>query len=333
MKLSDFTPNFLYKRNPEENDLGFGTKLTDDANRLLNPDGSFNVERHGQRILTPYEELVEMSWRRFFLFVLVFFVSVNLLFGLIFVFVGIENLSGVPQGNFFENLANGFFFSVQTFTTVGYGSISPLGFWANLWASFCALVGLMSLALATGLFFARFSKPKARIIFSERAIISPYRNTEFLSLQFRIANQRNNHILDIRARMIMSYIHQEGGKRQRRFRALPLEREQIYFFPLNWTIVHIIDKNSPLYGKTLEDIQAMKAEFLILIEGYDETFANTVHTNSSYTCEEVDWGMRFEPMYFPNPERGKTVLELEKIGATIDVGEGIMQQMLDNSKK
>jgi len=327
MKLSDFTPNFLYKRNPEENDLGFGTKLTDDVERLLNPDGSFNVQREGRRILTPYEALVEMSWGQFFLVVLLFFVGVNLLFGLLFIWTGIENLSGITPGTFFENLANSFFFSVQTFTTVGYGSISPVGFWANLLASLCALVGLMSVALVTGLFFARFSKPKARILFSNKAIISPYRDTEFLSLQFRIVNQRNNHILDIRARMIMSYIEKKDGKSQRRFRALPLEREQIYFFPLNWTIVHIIDKQSPIYEKTLEDIQAMKAEFLILIEGYDETFASTVHTNSSYTCEELDWGMRFEPMYFPNAERGKTILELEKISATQIVADEAMRKL------
>lgn len=320
MDLKRFRPSFL--RNEElqtdsDGDLGFGTKIVEDGGRLINRDGTFNVTRTGLRIWTPYQWLVEMSWPRFFLIVFAFYCTANAIFASLFVLIGIEHLSGVQPGNLLENFANAFFFSVQTFTTVGYGAISPMGWSANIVAATDALFGLMAFALATGLFFARFSKPKAQIIFSENAIITPYQ--DIMSFQFRIANKRNNNIIDLEAKVTMSWIETKNGIRQRRFAGLPLERDKVFLFPLNWTIVHPIDEHSPLYEKTLKDLSRMQAEFLILIEGHDETFAQTVHTNSSYTCREMLYDVRFQPMYFT--KGGRTVLELDRISEVEEVEE------------
>ncbi len=303
------------RNNPEKfEDLGFGTKYTGEGNRLINIDGSFNVRRIGLGRWTPYQDLVEMSWTRFFLLIVLFFCLVNLFFAMIFVLIGIDSLSGVAPKNIFEDLANAFFFSVQTFTTVGYGSISPQGVLVNVVASFDALVGLMSFALATGLFFARFSKPKAQIIFSERAIIAPYRGIS--GFEFRIANLRNNRLINLHATVILSWLDTlNDGKKKRRFATLALERDRVNLFPLNWTIVHPIDENSPFYQKTAKELIEKEAEALVMIEGYDETYAQNVHVNRSYTANEIIWDVCFDPMYYFDDEEGTTILRLDKISS------------------
>ncbi|MCB0642345.1 MAG: transporter [Phaeodactylibacter sp.] len=303
-------------------DLGFGTKIGSEGARLINRDGTFNIERKGRRAWTPYQSLVEMSWMRFLLLVLGFFIAVNFFFALLFFWAGTEYMSGIDDDPWWLGFLNCFFFSVQTFTTVGYGAISPTHITTNAIASFDALVGLISLALATGLFFARFSKPTAQIVFSKHGIIAPYQDG--LSFQFRIANRRNNKIIDLEAKVTMAWTEWIDGEKRRRFAALPLERDKIFMFPLNWTLVHPIDINSPLYGKSEEDFRKSHAEFLVLIEGHDETFAQTVHTISSYTWEEVVWGVRFDRMYYPD-QTGRTVLWLDKIDK-ISAVEGLFEE-------
>ena len=299
--------------NGQENDLGFGTKITSDGGRLINRDGSFNVLRTGVHQWTPYQWLVEMSWLSFFGLIFAFYCISNAVFALLYLAVGIENLSGVEPGSFLENFSAAFFFSIQTFTTVGYGAISPISVGTNIIAATGALVGLMAFALATGLFFARFAKPKAQIVFSEHALITPYQG--ITSFQFRIANIRNNRIINLQARVSMSWLEEDKGALHRRYAFLPLERDTVFLFPLNWTIVHPIDENSPLYQKSVEELKKMHAEFIILIQGYDETFAQNVHTTSSYTCDELLTDVRFTRMY--HSEKGRTILELDKIDVTI----------------
>lgn len=312
--LSPFTRSTRNtSQNSNNNDLGFGTKLTAADGRLINRDGSFNVERRGYTSWTPYQWLVEMSWPSFSVLIFAFYCLSNAFFALIYMAIGVEHLSGVQSGNWFENFLEAFFFSVQTFTTVGYGAVSPDGIAANIIAATGALIGLMAFALATGLFFARFSKPKAQILFSEHAIITPYRG--IMGFEFRIANIRNNKLINLSAKVTMSWIEEKNGTLQRRYAALPLERDKVFLFPLNWTIVHPIDKESPLFEKSLAEISKMQAEFIILIQGYDETFAQNVHTTSSYTFDEILMDVKYAPMYFS--ENGHTVLELDKIDATI----------------
>jgi inward rectifier potassium channel len=300
-----------FLRSTEDNDLGFGTKISTGGGRLINRDGSFNVERRGLFAWTPYQSLVEMHWSSFFLLTGALFILINAIFGGLFYLCGVEAFSGLETGTAWWEYLQLFFFSVQTFTTVGYGSISPQGLTANSIATADAFFGLLAFAVATGLLFARFSKPKAQILFSKQALIAPYQGG--WSFQFRIANLRNNNIINLEAKVNMTWLEDHQGTRVRRFKPLVLERNKVSLFPLNWTIVHPIDTESPFCNKSPEDLEEMEAEILILISGYDDSFAQNIHDNGSYLAREIVWQAKFVNMY--HPENGKTILDLNKISA------------------
>lgn len=303
-------PNILRNRRPVE-DFGLGNRVGIQGERLLNGNGTFNVVRKGVRVWSPYQSMVEMSWGAFFLFILVYYILVNALFGSMIVLLGVENVAGIKLGNILQNFEQAFFFSVQTFTTVGYGGMMPSGMSAHIMASIIALVGNISFALSTGLFFARFSKPRAQILFSRNALMTPHRNSGEPTLQFRIVNIRNNKIINLKVKVLFAWLEERNGRRERRFNLLTLERDEVTLFPLNWTILHYIDENSPLHRKGKLELLEQHAEILIQIEGYDETFSQNVHINSSYVAKDLLCDVQFKPMYYS--EGGKTILELDKI--------------------
>jgi len=283
-------------------DLGFGSRVSNQsAERLLNKDGSFNVQRSGLSFFTslsPYHSLLTMSWWKFNFNIVLFFLSINALFALAFVGIGKECLPGAASGGILEFFFDAFFFSVQTFTTVGYGFLSPQGALANSVAAMCAFVGLLSFALATGLMFARFSRPTAKIIFAENAIITPFQDAS--ALMFRIANARKNQLIELQIKMLYSRLEQSDGKHVRRYYPLNLVRDKVVFFPLHWTVVHKIDENSPLFGVTRKQLQQEIAEFPILLTGIDETFSQPVHARSSYRFDEIKWNVKYSDMFFVN---------------------------------
>ena len=321
MKLSDITRPFgRANQDDNSNDLGFGTSIGTEGERLINRDGSYNIVRKGGVGWRPYELLVEMPWINFLGLIALFYFIINAFFALVFWGIGIDKLSGVNPGDgFFEHFVTAFFFSIQTFTTVGYGAVSPLGIWANLIASIDALVGLMSFALATGILFARFAKPKANILFSTNALIRPYRDTPYNSLQFQIVNQRNNKIINLEARVALTWAEKANGDLTRRFAIMELEREKVALFPLNWVVVHVIDKDSPMWGWDKADFEQKQVEIIILMRGYDETFAQDVHANSSYTYDEIKWNMRFQRIY--HSSGGRTIIELDKVNDMLPMRE------------
>lgn len=331
MKLSDFTNAFRRTADQsstgdsQQDDLGFGDKVIAQDSRLINQDGSFNIDRRGYQSWAPYQHLVEMPWKQFALMILIFYLVINVIFALAFMACGRECMSGIElNSDLFTFFSECFFFSIQTFTTVGYGSISPIGFSANMIAALDALVGLMSFALATGLVFARFSKPRAQLLFSQQAIITPYRHRQtgerLQSLQFRVVNARNNKLINLQATVIMTWLELlSNGDHIRRYTTLPLERHKVTLLPLNWTIVHPIDQESPLYALEVSDLIQSNAEIMIMIEGYDDSFAQNVHTNSSYSCGEIVEGVKFAPMY--HAEDGLTILELDKLDTLLKLEE------------
>lgn len=283
-------PRFTPTPESENKDLGFGAVVARASKRrLLNRDGSFNVKREGLPIgqsLSLYHALLTMSWPRFLGVLVLFYLAVNAAFGVVYASLGPTALDS-SDPSLGTGLMRGFFFSVETFSTVGYGQISPRGVPANIVITLEIVSGLMSLTLATGMLFARIARPTARIIFSRSAVIAPYR--DITAFEFRIANARKNQILDFQATLILSRI--EGGVR--RFHSLELERNSVAFFPLSWTIVHPIRESSPLHGETAASLRASDAEFLILLSGVDETFAQTVHARSSYKSDELEWDAKF----------------------------------------
>ena len=285
-------------------DLGFGSVVARESRkRLLNRDGSFNVVREGLsffQTLSPYQYLLTTSWPRFLGFIVLFYLVTNLVFGLAYFACGPEQIAGSNATNLHSQFLEDFFFSVQTFATIGYGGMHPVGLAANLLVTLESLVGLLGFALATGILFARFSQPTAKILFSRNAIIAPYRG--ITAFEFRIANARANEMIQVEARVLLSRFKRDGSG-NREFVNLKLERTQVVFFPLAWTIVHPIDEQSPLWGATHEDLKDWDAEFLILLSGIDETFSQTLHTRSSYKAHEIVWNARFADLFNdPKPD-------------------------------
>jgi inward rectifier potassium channel len=239
------------------------------------------------------------------------YVTVNTLFAVAYFLVGIQQIQGAEARTAFERFMNAFFFSAQTLSTVGYGSLAPHGLAANTLSAFEALLGLMGFALATGLLFGRFSRPSARIGFSDKMVIAPYQDG--VSLQFRIVNERENSLMELEAKVMLMTVEGAAPESRRIYKVLSLERPSVYFFPLTWTIVHPIDPGSALHGKTAADLEELQAEILILIKGYDDTFSQTVTARYSYRYDEIVWGAHFTPAFHVD-EEGDLVLEIDKVG-------------------
>jgi hypothetical protein len=173
-------------------------------------------------------------------------------------------------------------------------------------------LGHQLLALATGLLFGRFSRPSARIAFSERMLVAPYQDGA--SLQFRLVNLRPNVLVETQGTLVMMTVEGPPGAMTRKFETLKLERDGIYFLALTWTVVHPIDESSPLYGKTVEDLARLQAEFLILIKGFDDTFSQTVHSRYSYRYDELTWAAKFNPAFEIDPA-GALILNVDRVGS------------------
>ena len=296
----------------EFKDLGFGAKALNQTRRLINKDGSFNVERRGlplKQSLSFYHSLLTISWIKFHITVFLSYVTVNLLFTFVYLWIGAQNLRGIVGNTFIDKFWEAFFFSIQTFTTVGYGRISPVGFAAGAVSAIESLVGLMGFALATGLIYGRFSRPSAKIIYSENALVAPYKDGT--AFEFRIVNARKSQLIDAEIQVMLSMKGKGHGKPKRKFHELKLERKKISFFTLNWTIVHPIDEDSPLHGITEKELNELDAEFLILLKAFDDTFSQMVHSRASYKFHEVVWGATFKSV-FVESEKETTTIDLAK---------------------
>lgn len=301
----------------EDRDLGFGSFVARESRqRLLNPDGSFNVQRTGLSFLSSlnlYHTLLSMSWKTFIgLTLLLYFLS-NVFFGLIYAGFGAEALvdsSSTPTENL---ILRGFFFSVQTFATIGYGTIHPVGVVPNLIVTIESYYSMIATALITGIVFARFAHPTAKIMLSKWAVVAPYANGQ--GLMFRLVNGRSNQLIEVEAKVMIARYVEENGKIARRFDLLELERDRVQFFPLAWTVVHPINEKSPLFGMTQEDLEKSDVEILILLTATDETFASVVHTRSSYKPKEIKFGHRFVNMYNQTKSGEPLSIDIRKLSA------------------
>lgn len=294
-------------------DLGFGAVVSRESQqRLLNRDGSFNVERKGLPFwssFSAYHALLTMSWWKFFGVCTAWYVLANTLFALGYLACGPDALGSETIGMEHHTFLRAFFFSVQTLSTIGYGHVVPIGLAANILVTLESLVGLLGFAIITGLLFSRFSRPTAKILFSRQAVVAPYQNIK--AFEFRAANARSNELIEVSAKVMLTRFENVDGLRTRRYYPLELERPNVAFLPLTWTVVHPVTENSPLRGETAESMRASRTEFLVLLSGFDETFSATVHTRTSYVPEEIVWGARFVSAFmteaadrFAGSERG-----------------------------
>ncbi len=321
MPQPSFEPSPLApRRSPEEQardrDLGFGSVVSRESRqRLLNRDGSFNVARSGLgffETFAPYHLLLTISWGGFLGVVIVTYLVLNLVFAVAYLACGPDALLGAGATMLGGRFSQAFFFSIQTFATIGYGQIGPNGMAANIVVTIEALVGLMYQALATGLLFARFTRPTAALLFSRRAVVGPY--TDGQGLMFRIVNRRRNEIIELEAQVLFSAVEPDNrGGTVRRYVLLPLERNKVTFFPLSWTIVHPIDGASPLAGRTPEELERTQAEILVLLTGTDEALEQTVHARSSYRADEIVWNARFQSMFLRTDAQSRVAVDISRV--------------------
>ncbi len=307
----------------QEINTGFGTNTSAYGGRLINKNGKPNIEKRGIGLLESiswYHTMLELPLWKFLSILVLFFAFVNLIFAGIYYAVGIEHLTGLNSTTSLNKFIDAYFFSAQTFTTVGYGRINPVGFTTSAIAALEALVGLLSFALATGLFYGRFSKPEAFLRYSHNAIIAPYKGGAAFML--RVSPYKNTSLTDAVAKVTIGLFIDEGdGVTRNEFFRAELEYSVVNALTLSWTIVHPINEESPFYSFTAEDFAKAKGEIIVFVKAFDDMFSNEVVSRSSYVFEEVIVGAKFDPMYFRSTENNKTVLDLEKLNSytTVDI--------------
>lgn len=297
---------------------GFGSRA---SGRFINKDGLPNVRRRGVNVLNRlswYHTMLNLSSFRFITYLVVMYILINLVFACIYYLIGVEHLTGIDKSNSLDEFIDVFFFSSQTFTTVGYGRIAPVGFMASLVATFEAFLGLLTFAIATGLFYGRFSRPRAYLIFSDIAVIAPFQDAT--ALMFRLAPYKNNALTDADVTLSTAIEINEEGVVKSNFYRLETQLSKINTLALNWTVVHKIDENSPFLGFSADDFKNTNIEIIVHVRAFDEVFSNTVVQRSSYVSNEIIYGAKFVTMYYPDKEKDSTVLDLDKINEYQKVG-------------
>ncbi len=307
--------------NEVNRDLGFGSVVALESRlRFINQDGSFNVRRKGLRSFAGrnlYHLLLTMSWWKFLVVVVGLYLSINVIFAVIFMLCGENAIVETTDPPMTSHFLRAFFFSVETFGTIGYGTIAPVGTLANSFVTVESISSILLQALVTGMFFARFSRPTARVLFSERAVIAPYQNGT--ALMFRLVNMRSSQLIEVAAQVFLARFITENGQVVRRFEPLVLEREKVSFFPLGWTVVHPITEESPLNGITHEELVNSDAEILILMTAIDEDFAQTVHTRTSFKPAEIIWNAKFISLYNKTEAGDSVSIDVRKLSKIEEV--------------
>src|SRR5580692_1361860 len=252
----------------------------------------------GDRLFTDfYHHLLTSSWPALLLQIVLAFVLMNFLFGFLYYLNGgIENARP-------DRFSDYFFFSVETIATIGYGKMSPVTMFSEILMSFEAVCGLINFALITGLIFAKFSRPTARVRFSRMAVIS--KRDGVPSLMFRMANVRSSQIVDAQIHLAFSRDERtREGEYVRRFYDLELTRYRNAIFAYSWTVVHPIQPGSPIYGVTAEDILKADTELTVSVTGFDEVFSQTVYARYTYRATDIIWGARLSDIINENAEPG-----------------------------
>jgi inward rectifier potassium channel len=309
----------LYKRlNPsskQNNDTGFSSNANDTGGRFINKDGSYNLVKEGMpfwKRISIFHDMLNLPQWKFITIILLFYLAINLIFTTIYFFIGASELTGLPNADNWRIFKELFYFSTETFTTVGYGRVNPVGDAANVVSGIESLTGLLSLAIATGLIYGRFSKPRSYLAFSDHALVSPFK--EGTGLMFRFAAFKDKHALtDLEIKVNIGLQVLENEKPVYKYFSLDLERTRVESMPMSWTVVHPIIETSPLYGFTEEDMRNGDVELYVMLRGFDDVFSNYVQQRTSYTYHEIFFNRKFIPMYRESDDGMSTILELHKL--------------------
>ncbi len=257
-----------------------------------------------------YHRILTMSWPRFLASGLATYVLTNFVFATLYLLQP-GSINNAAPGSF----ADHFFFSVETIATIGYGVMSPATLYANLVMTVESSVGILVAALTTGLIFARFSRPTARVIFSRVAVVGPHNGKQTLTV--RLANQRLNQMLS--AEVVMTLVRDElteEGMLLRRFHDVKLVRDRSPIFAMTFTVMHEIDEFSPLFGATAEQLAAINAELVVTSSGIDETLVQPVHARTSYLPHEILWNHRFADI-MGYTEDGRRAIDYSRFHDTV----------------
>lgn len=292
---------------------GLSTTIGSHGGRFLNKDGSYNLHTEGGSILEKfsfYHLLLNLPVWQFACVLVTTFVLVNLLYTCIYLMIGTDQLAGIATRSAWGTFKEVYFFSTETFTTVGYGRVNPIGDGANFLASIEAMSGFLSFAVATGLIYGRFARPKAHLAFSDHAVIAPYRDGT--ALMFRFASYKKHHALtDVHVQVNVAILVESAY----RYFELKLERNKIETLVMNWTVVHPINEESPLFGLNAEDMQAADVEVYVLIRGFSDIYSSVVQQRTSYTYPEIRFNKKFVSMY--REGANGTVLELQNLDKSV----------------
>ncbi len=296
-------------------DTGFGTNPDDYGGRFVNRDGTFNVRKEGisffQRF-SLYHSMLNMPTWKFYGTLFAFYLTVNFIFSCIYFLIGGDQFQGIlpkTQWGIFKEL---FFFSTETYTTVGYGRVNPVGDLANSVSAIESMLGFLSFAIATGLLYGRFSKPKAFLFFSKHALVSPYKGGR--GFMFRFAAYKDHHTLtnlEIKVNAAMQV--EENERMVFKFYDLVLERSHVESLPMNWTVVHPLNQDSPLYDYSLEDMKKADLEIYVSVRGFDDVYSNVVQQRTSYTYNEILFDRKFVQMYRESSDGKTTIVELQRL--------------------
>ena len=264
------------------------------------------------RFLDFYHNILTVSWPWFFARLAAAFIIVNLIFAMLYV-IDRDGIAHARPGSF----ADAFFFSVQTLGTLGYGDMAPRTLYTNLLVTVESFSGILTIALFTGVIFARFSRPFARVLFSNVAVVAPFDGVP--TLMFRVANQRGEAIIDASVTVSLARQHTSiEGITMRRFQELKLARSSSSLFALSWTVMHLIDQDSPLYGLTPEDMDAQDMEIVVMLNGLDEILADRIYARHAYWADEIIWNRRFVDVISLTPA-GNRLVDLTRFHDTCDV--------------
>jgi inward rectifier potassium channel len=299
----------------DNNDTGFGGNPDNYGGRFVNRDGTYNVRKEGvpfSQRFSLYHTMLNMPSWKFFGTLFTFYLTVNFLFGIVYYFVGPREFVGVLATTQWQYYKEMFFFSTETYTTVGYGRVNPIGDTANSIAAVESMLGFLSFAIATGLLYGRFSKPKAFLLFSKEALISPYRDGS--ALMFRFATYKDNHTMtNVDIKVTAAMLIEENGKTTYKFYDLDLERNHVESLPMNWTVVHSLITDSPMYDFTREDMKKADLEIYVSVRAFDDVYSNIVQQRTSYTYDEILFGRKFVQMYHESDDGKTTIVELQRL--------------------
>ena len=304
-------------------DLGFGSVVAQQVRgRFLSRSGEPVSRKYGlgaQRAERFYLSALNASWLPFLAWTVGALLLINGCFALAYLALGEGALAGVDALGLDDPFLRAFSFSVAVFTTTGTGAMHAVGPTAHWLVVFESLLGPITLLGAGGLLIARLTRPRMRIRFSESAVVAPYDGGR--GLMFRMVNAQPGELSDVQVRVNVALFEEKGGRRERKFHQLALERPSVELFTLHWTVVHPVTASSPLRGMTPETLSAAEAEFLVFVNAHEDTFSTRVTTRASYLWDEVRWDVKFASVFASAPD-GVLAIDVDRLDRTERLPEG-----------